>query len=203
MDTAPTHPPNRSTGGGRPPKGPRMPRSSRRPAPDVVRARLTVAADRLRTNGDTDLADAVDAVLAPRGWELLRKPEKTTAADPNLAIFMNKAVKDAIYTSAEEAGENLARVVEEGFRQFIAGEFVPAKPLRSVRGSETVKENLNIRPSNELRQQVQALCPARSQELGWNVTPGLVAAAWLYEEYGITDDDQRGVTTPAAGTHPE
>ncbi|KPI31370.1 hypothetical protein OV320_2586 [Actinobacteria bacterium OV320] len=181
-----------------------MPRS-RRLAPDVVRARLTVLADRLHATGaqDKDLAEAVDAILAPRGWELLRKPEKATAADRNMAISMNKAVKDAIYASAEAAGENLARVVEEGWRQFIVGEFVPAKPLRSVRGSETVKENLNIRPSDELREQVQALCPDRSKELGWNVTPGLVAASWLYEEYGITDDDQRGVTAPGDSTVPE
>ncbi|MGW0948454.1 hypothetical protein ACWD4O_38690 [Streptomyces sp. NPDC002623] len=179
-----------------------MPRS-RRLAPDVVRARLTVLADRLHTGGDNDLAEAVDAVLAPRGWELLRKPEKVTAADRNMAIAMNKTVKAAIYRMAEEAGENLARVVDEGFRQFIAGAFVPAKPLRSVRNSQTVKENLNIRPSDQLRDGVQALCPARSQELGWTVTPGLVAAAWLYEEYGITDDDQRGVTTPADGTAAE
>lgn len=176
-----------------------MPRS-RRLAPDVVRARLTVLADRLHTGGDKDLAEAVDAVLAPRGWELLRKPEKPTAADRNMAIAMNKTVKEAIYRMAEEAGENLARVVEEGFRQFIAGEFTPSKPLRSVRGSQTAKENLNIRPSDQLRDEVQALCPARSQELGWQVTPGLVAAAWLYEEYGITDDDQRGVITPGDST---
>src|SRR5688572_26529090 len=117
LATAPTHPPNRSTGGGSPPKGPRMTRR-RRPTPDVVRARLTVAADRLHDSGDKDLAEAIQAVLAPRGWELLRKPEKATEAEPNMAIFMNKAVKDAIQAKANASRDSLAGVVEEGFRQF-------------------------------------------------------------------------------------
>ncbi|WP_042174597.1 hypothetical protein [Streptomyces sp. NBRC 110035] len=173
-----------------------MPRS-RRLAPEVVRARLTVASDRLRQSGDEDLAEAIDAVTAPRGWELLKKPVKETAADPNMALWMNKTIKDAILAASRVAGDSLPDVVDQGFRAFIAGDFVPAKPLRSARGSATPKDNLNVRPSKTLRDQVEALCPAKSTELGWQVTPGLVAAAWLYEEYGITDDDQRGVTAPA------
>ncbi|MGV9278145.1 hypothetical protein [Streptomyces griseosporeus] len=173
-----------------------MPRS-RRLAPDVVRARLTVASDRLNAAGDTDLAEAIDAVLAPRGWELLRKPVNPTTAEPNMALWMNKAIKDAIYARAQAAGENLAEVVEEGFRKFLAGEFVPEKPVRSARGSDTAKDNLNVRPSKALRDRVQERCPQVSEELGWEVTPGRVAMSWLYSEYGITDDDQRGVTTPA------
>lgn len=172
-----------------------MPRS-RRLTPETVRARLTVASDRLRESGDPDLAEAIDAVTAPRGWELLKKPAKETTADPNMALWMNKAIKDAIHAKARAAGDSLPDVVDEGFRAFLAGDFVPAKPLRSARGSATPKDNLNVRPSKELRDQVEALCPERSAELGWKVTPGLVAAAWLYEEYGITDDDQRGVTVP-------
>lgn len=168
----------------------------RRLAPDVVRARLTVASERLAAAGDTDLAEAVDAVLAPRGWELLKKPAVTSAANPNMAMSMNKAVKDAIAAKAKAAGDNLASVVDEGLQAFLDGEFVPDKPLRSARGSSTAKENLNVRPSKELRDQVEAVCAVRSRELGWTVTPGLVAMAWLYSEYGITEDDQRGVTVP-------
>jgi hypothetical protein len=207
---APTHPPNRSNPGGSPPKGPRMPRS-RRLTPDVIRARLTVAADRLRDGGDKDLAEAVDAVLAPRGWELLKKPASRANTEPNMALFMNKAIKTALEAKARaEAAEEaertggkpkaaatvLAAVVNQGFEAFLAGEFVPAKPVRSVRGTSVEKSNLNIGPSKALRDQVEKLCPALSAELGWEVTPGRVAMAWLYSEYGITDDDQRGVTVP-------
>lgn len=200
MAIAPTHPPNRSGHGGRPPKGPRMPRS-RRLTPDVVRARLTVASERLASNGDTDLAEAVDAVLAPRGWELLRKPATQAADDPNLALWMNKAIKDAIYAKAEAAGENVRDVVEEGFRRFLAGEFLPEKPVRTVRGSQVAKDNLNVRVTAALREKVAKRCPAASKELGWEVTPGRVAMSWLYAEYGISDDDQRGVSVPELPDH--
>ena len=212
MANAPTHPPNRSNHGGSPPKGPRRMPRSRRLDPAVVRARLTVLSDRLHRNeADADLAETVDAILAPRGWELLKKPAKPTTAEPNVALWMNKSIKEYLEAKArqeakdeaEETGQPakdaatiLAAVVNEGWEKFLSGEFKPQKPLRSARGSATPKMNLNVRPKESLGQQVQAVCPAKSKELGWEVTPGLVAMAWLYSEYGITDDDQLGVTSP-------
>lgn len=210
MVNAPTHPPNRSNPGGSPPKGPRMPRS-RRLTPDVIRARLTVAADRLRDGGGKDLAEAIDAILAPRGWELLKKPASRSGAEPNMALFMNKAIKTALEVKARaEAAEEaertggkpkaaatiLAAVVNQGFEALLAGDFVPSQPVRTVRGTSVEKSNLNIGPSKDLRDQVEKRCPALSAELGWEVTPGRIAMSWLYSEYGITDDDQRGVTSP-------
>ncbi|QWA26845.1 hypothetical protein [Streptomyces osmaniensis] len=172
-----------------------MPRS-RRLAPDVVRARLTVLADRLhKRDEDADFAEAVDAILAPRGWELL-KPAAQSTGEPNLALWMNKSIKEAIYAKAQAAGENVRDVVEEGFRKFLAGEFTPEKPVRTVRGSQVEKDNLNVRASAALCGQVTKRCPAATKELGWEVTPGRVAMSWLYAEYGISDDDQRGVTVP-------
>lgn len=212
MAIAPTHPPGRSNhGGGRPPKGPRMPRS-RRLAPDVVRARLTVLADRLhKKDEDADFAEAVDAILAPRGWELLKRPDKRANTEPNMALWMNTSIKEALEAgaraeAAKEAAKSggspraaatvLAAVVNLGFEKFLAGEFMPSQPIRSTRGTAVPKSNLNIGPSKALRDQVEQKCPQVSAELGWEVTPGRVAMSWLYEEYGITDDDQRGVTVP-------
>lgn len=171
---------------------------TRRLTPSVVRARLTAAADKLTRDGEPELSDAVQAVLAPRGWELLKNlPATGTSEEPNLAMWMNKSIKDAVQSRSLSAGEGLRDVVEEGLRRFVAGKFVPEKPLRSARGSATAKVNLNTRVTKTLLDQVAELCPARSEELGWRVTPGLVAMSWLYSEYGITDDDQRGVTAPA------
>lgn len=189
---------------------------SRRLTPEVVRARLTVASDRLREGGDKDLAEAIDAVTAPRGWELLKKPARETTAEPNMALWMNKSIKEYLEAKAREeakaeaeetggqpkdAATVLAAVVNEGWEKFLAGEFDPRKPLRSARGSATPKMNLNVRPKDALAEKVKAACPARSKELGWEPTPGLVAIAWLYSEYGITDDDQLGVTSPELPAH--
>lgn len=218
MANAPLRPPNRSLNGGRPPKGPRMTRP-RRLAPDTVRARLTALPGRL-TNPeappaytDTEFAEAVDAVIAPRGWELL-KPTVPAGARVNLALYMATTVKAALeakaraeaVAEAEETGTPprdpgtvLGEVIDQGFARFIAGEFVPDRPVKKPRGKgpAVLKANLNVRTDQGLRDRVAELCPARSAELGWTVTPGMVAMAWLFSEYGITEDDQIGVTVPA------
>ncbi|MCL8016948.1 hypothetical protein [Streptomyces sp. AS02] len=193
-----------------------MPRP-RRLTPDVVRARLSVLADRLhKRDEDADFAEAVDAILAPRGWELLKRPDKRANTDPNMALWMNTSIKQALEEraraeakkEAEKSGGKpraaatvLAAVVNQGFERFLAGDFVPSKPVRSVRGSSVEKSNLNIGPSKDLRGRVEQKCAQVSAELGWEVTPGRVAMSWLYEEYGITDDDQRGVTVPEMPDH--
>lgn len=226
MVNAPTHPPNRSRNGGRPPEGPSTVPVRRRVSYELARARLATGAEHLRAQDNKELkaaADTIDQLLGPRGWEILRRPSPASQRerDPNMPLWMNKSIKDFLQAMAgqeskaqwkamtaeqrTEAGLKepmgadafLAQVVEEGFRKFLAGEFVPEKPLRTVRGSSTEKRNLNVRPSKTLRDQVEEVCPARSLELGWDVTPGLIAASWLYAEYGITEDDQRGVTVPS------
>lgn len=212
--TTPTRPPNRPRKGGRPPEGPSTVPPRRRISYDLARARLTAGAEHLRAQDSKELkaaAETIDALLAPRGWEILRPSARQEDADPNLAIWMNRSIKEFLEAKAglearaeaEESGQPakapgtvLARVIDEGFRAFLEGRFVPERPLRSARGSATEKQNLNVRPSKALRDAVQEVCPAKSKELGWPVTPGLVAAAWLYSEYGITEDDQRGVTVP-------
>ncbi len=223
MANAPTHPPNRSNHGGSPPKGPRRMTRSRRLAPDTVRERLTVLSDRLKGTPspgadpgltDADYAEAVDAVLAPWGWELLKKESVVSeTARINLAMFMPAAVKKALEAKArveavedakemgatpKPAGTVLGEVIDQGFDQFLRGLFTPERPLKKPRGRgpEIVKSNLNVRADKALRDRVAAVCPDRSAQLGWTVTPGLVAMAWLFSEYGITEDDQIGVTTP-------
>lgn len=231
-NTPTTRPPNRSPQGRRPPEGPTPVPPRRRVSYELARARLATGAEHLRAQDSKELkaaAETIDQLLGPRGWEILRRPSPASQRerDPNMPLWMNKAIKDylqemAAHAAREEFDEMtpeqrreaglkapkgadtfLAEVVEEGYRKFLAGEFVPEKPLRTMRGSGTEKQNLNVRPSKELRDQVDAVCGARSKELGWDVSPGLVAMAWLYAEYGITDDQQRGVSVPAIPDHIE
>ncbi|MFI2620427.1 hypothetical protein [Streptomyces sp. NPDC018584] len=165
----------------------------RRLTPDITRARLTVAADRLKQNGDDDLAEAVEAVLQPRGWELL-KPPASTSGDPNVALFMSSTVKKALEEAAAESGQApatvLAEVVNEGWRKFLAGEFMPSPPVRAPRGKAPAKENLNLRPSGALKEQVEEAAKAASAEAGWQMSAGKIAMAYLFDEYGITAEDQ-------------
>jgi hypothetical protein len=169
-------------------------RSTRRLAPAVVRARLTVAADRLAERGDKDLAEAVHAVLDTRGWELLKPPTSTGGGNPNVALFMSKSVKKTLEESAAEAGREagkkpltvLAEVVNEGWQKFLDGEFEPVPPARAGRGKAPEKENLNIRPDGSLRKQVTEA----ALERGTGLTAGQIAMSYLFDEYGISDADQ-------------
>ncbi|WP_045562717.1 hypothetical protein [Streptomyces sp. FxanaA7] len=159
---------------------------SPRLTPDVIRARLTVAADRLAERGDTDLAEAVRAVMQPRGWELL-KPATFSSGNRNLGLWMDKAAKERIEQAARDRGESLADVVNEGYRKFLAGDFVPAPLARAPRGSAPEKANLNVRPDNTLREQVEEAAAAKSEELGHPVSASRVAMAYLFSEYGEED----------------
>lgn len=226
MANAPTHPPNRSHNGGSPPKGPRR-MTRHRLAPDVVRNRLTALSGHLKQPEpvgqapytDAEFAEAVDAVLAPRGSELLKRPASGNARI-NMALYMAATVKAALEARAKaeaaaeakesgekprEAGTILGEVLDEGLARFVRGEFTPDRPMKKPRGKgpEILKANLNVRADEGLRDQVRELCPARSAELGWTVTPGMVAMSWLFSEYGITEDDQIGVTVPEAPAETE
>lgn len=221
MANAPTHPPNRSHNGGSPPKGPRRMTRHHLTAAET-RERLTALSGHLKEPSpetkqpytDAEFAEAVDAVLAPRGSELLRR---STSSGPriNMALYMASTVKAALEAKAraeakaeaKETGTDprppytvLGEVVDEGFERFLRGEFTPERPLKKPRGKgpEITKGNLNARADQALRDRVRELCSDKSVELGWTVTPGMVAMSWLFSEYGITEDDQIGVTVPEA-----
>lgn len=189
-------------------------------APAVVREHLTLLSDRLKTHehpldpkvANASFAEALDAVLAPRGSAKLNRPA-SRGVRVNLPLWMAAAVKASLEGKAKaeakaeaqgtgkdprDAGTILGEVIDEGFERFLRGEFTPDRPVKKPRGKgpAIVKANLNVRANEALRDQVRELCPVRSAELGWTVTPGMVAMSWLFSEYGITEDDQIGVTVP-------
>ncbi|KKZ72084.1 hypothetical protein XF35_40030 [Streptomyces platensis subsp. clarensis] len=152
---------------------------------ESIRARLVVASDKLRPT-DPLLADALDEVLAPRGWELLKlKPATRSGGNPNLAIPMPRDVREQLKALASES---LTADVNEAFTAFLAGKFVPDAPVRARRNSGATAEtvNLNVTPDRDLMQQVKDIAPERTQEYGWTVTPARVAAAYLLQKHNIT-----------------
>jgi hypothetical protein len=172
---------------------------SRRPDLEVVRAHLIVAADRFDESGDKAVAQTFRSLLEPRGWELL-KPATMSSGARNVALYMSGWVKNRLEERAREIGRErepetapltvLGEIVEEGWQKFLDGAYEPLPPVRAPRGKAPVRVNLNVRPSNELRERVQEACPAASDLLGWDVTPGKVAASYLFDEFDITDEDQ-------------
>ena len=153
MANTPLRPPNNGSPG-RPPKGPRRVPTRR----DDLRTRLNAAATFLREKDATDLAQAVESVTAPQGWTALRDTD--TAADsgtsPNFPLLMSKEDKAKVMAAAEEAGDKLTHVVNEGWSKYLEGTFTPHSSTKARRHSGVEKETLTVRPSRTLRQQVEA-----------------------------------------------
>lgn len=182
MVNAPTRrPSNRPRSGRRPPKGPRTVASD-------LRARLHEASAQLKADGHADHAAAVDAVLAPRGWTLL-KPTGQGAGTSSLPVMMAEPLREAFKQAAKDKDVTLGAVVTDGFRKVIEGTWVPPKPKRapSTPGGAALV-NLNVRVDKDVRARLEELLPALSERLGYKLRLGGIATSWLREELGVEDD---------------
>lgn len=152
----------------------------------ALRAQLVAASDRLRDVDSPQLADAVDALLAPGAWGLLRKSDPTSDSGPrNFSIAMTHSEKDRIKACAAASGDELVDRVNEGFRLFLTGEFLPGKPTRAARGTAPTQASLNVRADEKLREKVAVHCERLVAELGWKPSPSGVARAYLRGIYRI------------------
>ena len=153
---------------------PRTPRSD-------IRAQLTEAAAVLRS-GHPELAGAVDTILEPNGWGLLRR-----GGPGNLAIRVPPKFRDELYKRLPKDSDGrseISKEANEGLEAFLANKFVPPKPSR-----HTGTVNLNVRPDPELRRQVEAGSGGRDNKdvWGWDLRAAHVIVAWLAHKYGLTD----------------
>ncbi|MGV2914762.1 hypothetical protein [Streptomyces alfalfae] len=155
----------------------------------TIRARLTAASAKLTQSGEPELAAAVDEVLAPGGWGVLRRAEAAvnpaSAGERNLAVQLTETARDLIKERAADRGNTITNDVNEAFTKFLAGEFLPSRPQRSPRNSGVTKVNLNSRPDGALRAQVETAAKERAEELGWEPKPAHIAADWLMKKYRI------------------
>lgn len=147
----------------------------------TMRDRLTTASARLREAGHADSADAVDAVLAPGGWTLLR--EQDAPFTTNLPLTMRSSLKAALKKAADEANVTLTAVVTEGHRRVLDGSWQPPKATRVVRRGASAEEDpravLNVTVEDRLRKELRDRLPALSEELGYRLTEGGIAVAYL------------------------
>lgn len=174
MANAPTRPPTYRHGR-RLPKGPRLVAGS-------IHDRLNAAAARLSQVGDHDSAEAVRAVAAPGGWNLLRAAQGSGREVTNLTLSTNTTIKSALNAAAEEFGVVLSHLATEGFEQVRDGLWIPAKVGRSQGGARTV---VNVTIDDAVRREVRAMLPRLSQEAGYRITEGSIALSWLCEELGV------------------
>ncbi|MFH9813479.1 hypothetical protein ACH4NI_35605 [Streptomyces olivaceus] len=179
MTNTPTRRPTTPTSQRRPSKGHRP--MARYSYDKRIASHVVAAADKLRAD-DPVLAESLDKISAPGGWQLLRPPAPA-GGRPNLAIWTPVSVR----TQLMDASPDLAADVDEGFAAYLAGRFTPDKPPRGrlSQGATEDRKNLNVRPDPHLVQQINDSADARAEELGWKPTPGVIALAWLRHKYGL------------------
>lgn len=162
-----------------------------------LRTQLAHAAARLREVDSPDLAEAVEEVLKPTGWGLLRRssPEVSGSghADrlpPNLPVRMPKAVREEIKrnVAAAQAAKpgvkiTLATEAERALEAFLAGEFAPEQPQRLPRGAKVEWANLNVRVDAELRQRAEDFGADNAAEFGFAPRASHIISSWLIQRF--------------------
>jgi len=142
------------------------------------------SAHRDRADEAYDAAAAVESILAPRGYLLLRRQEQTAPASP-LTVTLNEDLKRTLLAAGEEFGVVFSGLAEEAYRLVRDSEWLPPKPTKAARGTGGKKAVLNVRVDAVLRQEVQELLPALAERVGYRITEGSIVLAHICEELGI------------------
>ncbi|MFJ7297576.1 hypothetical protein [Streptomyces collinus] len=135
-------------------------------------------------------AAAVDAVMEPGGWTQLREAEGVYTT--NLPITTRASVRDALKKAAKAKRKSLTALVTEGHREVLAGTWTPPQSRRVVRRGESAAKDarvvLNVTVEDALRQELRKRLASLSDELGYTVTEGGIALAYLKHKLGIVDE---------------
>ncbi|MFF0009552.1 hypothetical protein ACFYQT_39860 [Streptomyces tibetensis] len=146
-----------------------------------IRNRLATAASELKKAGRYDSAAAVEAVIAPRGYLLLKKDEERASAS-TLTITITEDLKKALVDAGEEFGVVFSGLAEEAYRKVRDEGWIPAKPVRGPGGPKAV---LNVSVDDSLRQDVRAMLPGLSEAEGYRVAEANIVLTHICEELGI------------------
>lgn len=151
---------------------------------ELASALLHKVADGTITAGDSlravTAAAAVDAILEPGGWTQIREEEG--AFTTNLPLTTRASLRDALKTAAKQRRKTLTSVVTEGFRDVLAvnGTWTPPQPGKTGKiPAGDHRAVLNVTINDQLRRELRAALPQLSEELGYKVTEGGIAIAYL------------------------
>ncbi|MFC9497673.1 hypothetical protein [Streptomyces sp. NPDC056982] len=153
-----------------------------------TRAHLELAAAKMRAGGDPQIADTLDQLRAPHGYRMLVADRVRSGTELNLQMFVEKSLRDRIYSEAKRTDSNLESVLDEGLRGALDGSWTPPYIPRARRGSSVEKVALNVMVDAELLQELRAGLPALVESLGYKVTAPTIALAWLVQEFGLEEE---------------
>jgi predicted HicB family RNase H-like nuclease len=145
-----------------------------------IRARAASAVAKLKQHGEHDEAAAIESLLAPRGYLLLKRTEEGETSPLSLTVTAD--LKKALTDAAEEFDVVLDSLAEEAYRLVLAGQWLPPEAGRSKGGQKAV---LQVSVDSRLRQEVQAKLSGLSQEAGYRVAESNIVLSHICEELGV------------------
>jgi hypothetical protein len=148
--------------------------------PGSLRPQLTETAAYLKEAGQYDMAQAVEAVIAPGGWKQLRDSEGRLPK--TLSVYMSPDLKAALVAASEEFHWPLDALAEEAYRKVRDGEWLPPKTGRGEGGTRAV---LPVQVDREVHDQVHAMLPELTQQAGYRVSHAGIVVSYMCEELGI------------------
>lgn len=156
-------------------------------------------ADRLREAGDSESAEAagkradeayagaaaVEAVIAPRGYLLLRDDQEKRESTSNLPVSMSEDLRNTLTAVAAEFGAVFAGMAEDAFRKVLEDGWIPPETPRGAAGTRGTKKNLNLKVDDSLRQQVRDMLPELSREAGYKISEANIVLSYICDELGV------------------
>jgi hypothetical protein len=162
----------------------RRPSEGHRPVSGSIRARAASAVAKLKTYGDHDEAAAIQSLLGPRGYLLLRRTEEGETSP--LSLTVSDTLKRALLAAAEEFDVVLDAPAEQAYQRVLAGEWVPEQATWGSKGG--TKAVLQVSLDAGLRQEVQAQLSEISDAVGYKVLESNIVLSYLCEELGVEPD---------------
>jgi hypothetical protein len=132
----------------------------------------------------------VDAMLAPRGWVILRDSDEA-AVLAQLSLTITRALREALKSAEAEFWTPLGALADQGLQAALDG-WLPPKTL--VRRSRTAQEAatkaheravLQIEVNAALRRQVLGQLEQMTERAGYRVSLSSIAISWIADQLGV------------------
>lgn len=167
-----------------------------------ARARLTAGSEFLKSVAASDALEPataerlqefaldVDAMLAPRGWTILRDSDEA-ATLAQLSLTITRALREALKSAEAEFLAPLGPLADQGLRAALDGWLPPRTLVRRARTAQeaatkaTERAVLQIEVNAVLRKQVQDKLEEMTKRAGYRVTLSSIAISWIADQLGV------------------